>query len=169
MVLQGLWQALEASSLGQYVASSSWAFPTIETIHVIAIVTVVGSILIVDLRLLGLASNESRVTELSNDTLPWTWGAFALAMISGSLLFISKATTYMVNPYFLWKMVLILLAGVNMGVFHLFTWRTVKLWDTHPSAPLAAKIAGGLSLGFWVAVVFVARAIGFTLDKYSAS
>jgi hypothetical protein len=169
MVLQGLWQALEASSLGQYIASSSWAFPTIETVHVIAIVTVVGSILIVDLRLLGLASNESRVTELSNDTLPWTWGAFALAMISGSLLFISKATTYMVNPYFLWKMVLILLAGVNMGVFHVFTWRTVKLWDTDRSAPLAAKIAGGMSLTFWVVVVFVARAIGFTLDKYSPS
>ena len=73
MILQGLWQGLENSGLGQYIASSSWAFPTIETAHVIAIVTVLGSIAIVDLRLLGFASTETRVTELSHDTLPLTW------------------------------------------------------------------------------------------------
>jgi hypothetical protein len=169
MILQGLWQGLENSGLGQYIASSSWAFPTIETVHVIAIVTVLGSIAIVDLRLLGLASTETKVTELSHDTLPLTWGAFAIAVVSGLLLFISKATTYMVNPYFLSKMVLIALAGINMGVFHLLTWRTINQWDRNPQVPLAAKIAGGTSLGFWVFVVFVARAIGFTLDKYSPS
>jgi hypothetical protein len=169
MILQGLWQWLENSALGQYIAASSWAFPTIETVHVIAIVTVVGSIAVMDLRLLGLASKESRVTEMSNDTLPWTWGAFVIAMISGGLLFISKATTYMVNPFFLWKMVLIAIAGVNMLVFHLITWKTVKVWDADPQLPRGAKIAGGVSLGFWIVVVFVARAIGFTLDKFSQS
>jgi len=169
MILQGLWQGLENSALGQYVAASSWAFPTIETVHVIAIVTVVGSIAVMDLRLLGVASKESAVTEMSRDTLPWTWGAFVIAMISGLLLFISKATTYMVNPFFLSKMVLILIAGINMGIFHLITWRTVKHWDTSPEVPRGAKIAGGVSLGFWVIVVFVARAIGFTLDKFSQS
>jgi hypothetical protein len=168
MFLQGLWQALEGSALGQYIAASSWAFPTFETVHVIAIVTVVGSIAVMDLRLLGLASKDSPVTEVSNDTLPWTWGAFAVAMVTGLLLFISKATTYIVNPYFLWKMVLILLAGVNMAVFHLITWPSVKDWDIGREAPRAAKIAGGLSLGFWVVVVFVARAIGFTLDKFGS-
>ena len=166
MILQGLWQGLENSALGQYVAASSWAFPTIETVHVVAIVTVVGSVAVMDLRLLGVASKETAVTEMSRDTLPWTWGAFVLAMISGSLLFISKATTYMVNPFFLWKMVLIALAGVNMGVFHLITWRTVKTWDTAPEPPKGAKLAGGLSVGLWVVVVFIARAIGFTLDKF---
>jgi hypothetical protein len=168
MILQGLWQGLENSALGQYIAASSWAFPTIETVHVIAIVTVVGSIAVMDLRLLGLASKESPVTEMSTDTLPWTWGAFVIALISGGLLFISKATTYMVNPFFLWKMVLIAIAGLNMAVFHVLTWRTVKQWDVGP-LPRGAKIAGGVSLGFWIVVVFVARAIGFTLDKFSQS
>ena len=168
MILQGLWQGLENSALGQYVAASSWAFPTIETVHVIAIVTVVGSIAVMDLRLLGVASKECAVTEMSKDTLPWTWGAFVIAMISGTLLFISKATTYMVNPFFLWKMVLIAIAGINMGIFHVFTWRTVKNWDVGCEVPRAGKIAGGVSLGFWVIVVFVARAIGFTLDKFAS-
>ncbi len=89
-------------------------------------------------------------------------------MVTGSLLFISKATNYMANPFFLSKMVLIVLAGANMAVFHVFTWRTVKTWDSGCAVPLPGKIAGGLSLGFWVVVVFVARAIGFTLDKYSS-
>ncbi len=168
MFLQGLWQALEGSAVGQYVAASTWAFPTLESVHVVAIVTVVGSIAVMDLRLIGVASNECAVTELSKDTLPWTWGAFGLAMITGALLFVSKATSYIVNPFFLWKMALIALAGANMGVFHLFTWRTVKHWDTGCAVPLPGKIAGGLSLGFWVIVVFVARAIGFTLDKYAS-
>ena len=133
----------------------------------IAIVTVVGTVAVMDLRLLGLASTQSAVTEMSRDTLPWTWGAFVLAMITGGLLFMSKATTYMVNPFFLWKMVLIAVAGVNMAIFHFFTWRTVKHWDQGVEVPMPGKIAGGLSLGFWIVVVFVARAIGFTLDIFS--
>jgi hypothetical protein len=169
MIFPALWQGIENLPLSQYVASSSWAFPTFESIHVIAIVTVVGTIAVMDLRLLGLASTSNAVTEMSRDTLPWTWGAFVVAMITGTLLFMSKATSYIVNPFFVWKMVLIVLAGVNMAIFHFFTWRTVKHWDQGMEVPLGGKIAGGLSLGFWVVVVCVARWIGFTLDKYSTN
>jgi hypothetical protein len=166
MNLQPVWEALEASPVGDFVASSSWAFPTIECIHVIAIVTVVGTVMIMDLRLLGLASKSCAVTEISSDTLPWTWGAFVLAAISGSLLFVSKAHIYMIDPWFLWKMGLIVVAGVNMGIFHFFTWKSVHAWNSDCAVPLAGKIAGGLSLFFWVLVVFCARLIGFTLGIY---
>ena len=169
MFFPAFWQWVENLPLSQYIAASTWAFPTFESIHVIAIVTVVGSVAIMDLRLLGLASKESAVTEMSRDTLPWTWGAFGVAMITGLLLFISKATSYMVNPFFVWKMVLIAIAGLNMAIFHFFTWRTVKHWDQGTAVPLGGKIAGGLSLGFWVVVVCVARWIGFTLDKFATN
>ena len=166
MLFPKLWPAIEASAVGQFVASSSWAFPTLESIHVMAIVTVVGTIAVMDLRLLGLASKDSPVTTISNDTLPWTWGAFVLAGITGSLIFVSKATNYVVNPFFLWKLVMIVVAGLNMAVFHLFTWRSVHKWNSDTDIPLGGKIAGGLSLVFWVVVMFLGRAIGFTLDKY---
>jgi len=169
MFLKALWPALEASPVGQYIQASSWAFPTIETVHVIAFVTVVGTIAVMDLRLLGVASHRWPVTSISNDTLPWTWGAFVVAMVSGSLLFVSKASEYVVNANFQWKMILIVLAGVNMAVFHVFTWRSVHKWDTDTAVPLGGKIAGGLSLFLWILVVFFARAIGFTLDLYSQS
>ena len=166
MNLTNLWQTLESSSLGAFIAGSDWAFPTIECIHVIALVTVVGSIAVMDLRLLGVASPSWAVTALSRDTLPFTWGAFVLAAITGSLLFVSKAHVYVESPWFLLKMGCIALAGINMGVFHFTVWRTVHAWDTDRAVPRAGKIAAGLSLFFWILVVFFGRVIGFTLGLY---
>ncbi|HWJ69664.1 MAG TPA: hypothetical protein VNS79_14735, partial [Sphingobium sp.] len=75
-------------------------------------------------------------------------------------------TSYMANPYFLIKMGLLILAGLNMAVFHAVTWRTVNDWDNSPVLPTGAKIAGALSLLFWLGVIFFGRAIGFTLGIY---
>jgi hypothetical protein len=161
-----IWESIEYSTLGVTIAESTWMFPTIETLHVIGLVTVLGMIAIVDLRLIGVASRQLAVTKLSRDTLPWVWGAFALAAVTGLLLFISKASSYVINPYFLWKMVMLALAGLNMLYFNLMTSRTVKHWDLDPSVPFAAKLAGALSLIFWLAVVFFGRAIGFTLGIF---
>src|SRR5688572_27978501 len=161
-----IWESIEYSELGITIAESTWMFPTLETLHVIALVTVLGMIAIVDLRLIGVSSRALAVTKLSKDTLPWVWGAFGLAAITGGLLFISKASSYVINPYFLWKMGMLVLAGMNMMYFHFFTYRTVEHWDLDPSVPLGAKVAGGLSLVFWLLVVFFGRAIGFTLGIF---
>jgi hypothetical protein len=161
-----IWESIEYSSLGTTIAESTWMFPTIESIHVIALVTVLGTIMIMDLRLVGAASRNVAVTQLSKDTLPFTWAGFVLAAITGSLLFVSKATSYVANPYFLWKLVMLSLAGLNMMYFHFFTYRTVEHWDLDPSIPKGAKVAGGLSLLCWLAVLFFGRAIGFTLGIF---
>lgn len=166
MNLQSLWDALEASPVGDFVASSAWAFPAIESVHVIAIVTVVGTIAIMDLRLLGLTSRGWTAMQMSNDTLRWTWLGFALAVISGTLLFVSKAHIYAKEPWFLWKMVLLGAAGVNMAVFHLGAWKQVVGWNRDASPPAAAKLAAGLSLAFWITAVVLGRFIGFTLGQY---
>ena len=165
MDLQPLWEKIELSPVGDFVASSSWAFPTLETIHVIAIATVFGTVAIMDLRLLGLASNTDRVTDLSRDTLTWTWGAFLLAALSGTLLWVSKVHVYMRDPWFYIKMSLIVVAGINMAIFHSVTWKTIGQWDKG-KPPQAAKIAGLASVGIWILVVFCARVIGFTLGVY---
>ena len=164
--LTGLWAWLEASPMGTFVAGSDWAFPTIESIHVIAIVTVVGSIAVMDLRLLGAASRDHAVTLLSRDTLPWTWGAFVVAAISGLLLFTSKAHIYAIDPWFIAKMAVMLLAGISMAIFHATTWKAVHNWDSDCEIPTAGKVAAGLSLFFWVIVIFCGRLIGFTLGLY---
>lgn len=163
---ENIWQSIEYSGLGLFVAESTWAFPALETLHVIALVTVVGTIAIMDLRMIGVAGRNWAVSDLSKDTLPWTWGAFVMAAITGGLLFISKASSYVINPYFLWKMGMLVLAGLNMMYFHFITYRTVEHWDRDPTVPVAVRVAGILSLVFWILVVFFGRAIGFTLGIF---
>ncbi|MBT2134445.1 hypothetical protein KK137_08885 [Croceibacterium sp. LX-88] len=161
-----LWERIEYSTLGTTIAESTWMFPALETAHVIALVTVIGTIALVDLRLVGVKGHALRVSQLAKDTLPLTWGAFALAALTGGLLFCSKASSYMINPWFLGKMALLALAGLNMMYFHMTTWRTVEHWEQDPSFPTMAKVAGWLSLVFWLGVVFCGRAIGFTLGIF---
>lgn len=166
-MLDNLWSSIEASTLGTTIASSEWLFPTIETAHVIAIVTVIGAILVMDLRLLGVTSRNRTVSAVEKDTVPLSLLAFVLAVITGVLLFISKATTYMANPYFLWKMGLLVLAGINMLVFHRIISKGRERWGAAGmSTPTAAKVAGLLSLAFWIIIPFCGRVIGFTLGVY---
>ena len=138
-------------------------FPWIESFHVLAIVLVVGTISIVDLRLLGLASRNRAVTILMRETLPCTWAAFVVAVVTGSLLFSSNAPKYAHNVYFQAKMALLVLAAGNMMVFHLIGARDIVRWDATAATPIAAKTAGGISLLVWIAVVVCGRWIGFTL------
>ena len=141
--------------------STSWLFPFFETLHVFGLATVIGSIALVDLRLLSLVNRNQAVTRLSEEVLPWTWGGFALAIVTGGLIFMGGADHYVRNTAFQLKMLLLLLAGANMLAFHLVAWRNVGRWDCDPNPPLAAKIAGALSLLFWICVVAAGRWIAF--------
>ena len=152
---------LEATPLAVSITESEWMFPTIETIHVLALTLVVGSIAMLDLRILGVSNRSLGVMQLSDETLPWTWGAFVVAAISGSLMFVSAATKYYGNVPFRIKLVLLALAGINMAVFHVTAYRAVHTWNTSLPTPTAARVAGSLSLIFWIGVVVAGRWIGF--------
>lgn len=153
---------IEHTAPATAIRESAILFPLIESIHVIALTFVVGSIWIVDLRLLGIASRNRPMTKLTNEILPWTWGSFVLAAVTGLLLFSSIATRYYENIPFRIKLVLLALAGLNMLLFHSTTYRSVANWDTDAKPPTAARVAGGASIAFWVAIVAVGRWIGFT-------
>jgi hypothetical protein len=161
--LRTLIAGLEQSGLAQSIREDDTLFPLIESIHVLAICLVVGSILAVDLRLLGLASLRQPVSRVTNGILPLTWCAFALALASGSLLFISNAAKYLENGYFLAKMALICAAGLNMAVFHAFGAKDLPHWESAPRPPLRARLAGAISISVWIAVVACGRWIGFTM------
>ena len=161
--ITALLETLQASSWAVFIHKTAWAFTTVEVVHVFAVSLLLGTIAIVDLRLLGVASTKRPFAELSRQVLPFTWGAFALAVIAGSLLFISRATEYFVNPVFWIKMVLIVVAGINMAIFEFKTVRGVQEWNLSASPPTAARLAGGISIGCWLLVLFFGRLIAFTL------
>lgn len=161
MAIQSLAETLEATSFSVYLAESAWAFPTVETIHVIFLVLVVGSIYLVDLRLVGLAPRTRSVRALTHDLLPLTWIGFALAALTGAMMFVSRATSYIENTAFLIKVVLLVLAAANMLFFHFGAYRTVAAWDVDVMPPPLARLAGALSLLLWTAVIVAGRWIGF--------
>jgi hypothetical protein len=140
---------------------TEWLFPIIETLHVMSLTLVVGSIAMVDLRLLSLASRDSSISRLSDEVLPWTWTAWCAAAVFGTLMFISKADTYAGNLQFRLKFVCMGLAALNMLILKFGAYRQVARWDSGET-PMSAKVAGALSLLLWIGVVFFGRWVGFT-------
>ncbi len=140
----------------QDFAADANAFATVETIHALAATLVVGTILFVDLRLLGFIGRNNAVTRASR-ILSYTWIAFLFAALSGLLLWAVNATRYSHAEPFQVKMLLILAAGINMAVFHFGIWQSVGAWDENTPTPAAAKVAGTLSLLFWIGALFYGR------------
>jgi hypothetical protein len=163
MAIVDFLQALEDTGFSTTIRENGYFFPALESIHVIALVSVVGSIVAVDLRLLGLASREQPVTRMTRDLLPWTWGAFIVAAITGLILFSSTPVRYFENPLLRIKFFFMALAGINMLVFHFVTWKSVAQWDTGDVIPSSARMAGGMSLLLWATVIVFGRWVGFTL------
>ncbi|WP_022681547.1 DUF6644 family protein [Sphingobium bisphenolivorans] len=149
---------LSESPLSIALTDFEIAFPAIESLHVIALTLVVGSIALVDLHLLGLAWRRRDASDLMRSILPITWLAFAFALLTGLLLFAANPISYSANFYFLAKLSLLVLAGVNMLAFHLFSHRHLAT----PGA-LAPKLSGAASLTLWLTIVTFGRWIGFTL------
>jgi hypothetical protein len=168
-MMQRFWELIsyfEDSGLADNIRENDVLFPLIESVHVLSICLVVGSILVVDLRLLGLASINRPVSRITSGILPLTWSAFAVAVASGLLLFISNATKYLENGYFVAKIFLICAAGLNMAVFHAISAKDLPRWENEAALPLPARLAGGLSILLWVSVVTCGRWIGFTMEVH---
>jgi uncharacterized protein DUF6644 len=153
-------RALEHMPFAVAIAKSNWLFPLIETLHVLAFTIVVGSVAMLDLRLLGLGSMRRPLSELMRSVLPWIWSAFVVAAICGVLLFSSKASTYYVNVPLRIKLTCLILAAANMLIFHRGA-RGIPAWECGP-LPLRARVAGGISLALWIAIIASGRWIGFT-------
>ena len=163
MELDAVFKWLFETSFAITIHESEAIFPWIESFHVLAITLVVGSIAIVDLRLLGFASLDRTVARLTKDVLPCTWVAFAVAATTGAALFASNAVNYSHNFYFQGKMVLLLVAGINMLIFQFLIGRDIERWNASSQTPMAAKVSAAVSLVLWVGVVGFGRWIGFTL------
>jgi hypothetical protein len=160
-------KSLEDSGLATTIRNSAYLFPSLEAAHVIGLGLMLGTITVVDLRLLGLASRARSAERVSSEVLVWTWAAFAVAALTGVAMFTTNARVYAHNAAFLVKLCLLAAAGINMLTFHLTAARTMDRWD-HRAAPPIGKAAAALSLALWVAVVFAGRVIGFTTTGVQA-
>lgn len=152
---------LVQTPVAEATVNFEYLFPLLESIHVIGVGLVIGTIGLVDLRLLGWAWTQRPVRDVASHMLPIAWTGFAIAVLSGALMFVANATSYIENRLFLIKLVVLCIAGLNMLVFHRLTWKSIDTWDTAHRPPTAARSAGAVSLSCWIVVVFLGRWVGF--------
>ena len=161
MFLLSICQWVDSTRLSAIVRQSNWLFSTLDTVHTLGIILVAGTIMLVDLRLLGLGLRSVPVVQLVARIVPATLGGFGLMVVSGGLLFSSEAVKMYHSPAFRIKMLLLALAGLNALIFHRTIYRDVAHWDPASAAPVPARLAGLLSLLFWIGIIAAGRAIAY--------
>ncbi len=139
---------------------STWIYPLLESIHVLAAVMVFGAIFTVDLALLGIAAQSYSIQRLVKELVPWSVVAFVIAVITGVGMFITRVSGYLTNDAFLWKLFLLLIAGLNIFIFHRWILPSLSVLEGAGKEPLRARLSGGLSLLLWAGVMLAGRWIG---------
>lgn len=153
-VASSIFEWLTTSPWANAMNGPEWAFPVVQSLHFMGFALSVGTVAIVDLRLLGLTLRRQTAGQLAADLAPWTLAGFAVMLITGFLMFSADALVYHVNPSFRFKMTCLTVALL----FHYTLHRKAAGAGV---SPWAAKLAGALSLALWTAVIAGGRMIAF--------
>ena len=156
MSLRSWFEWVDAFPSSIAMRESLYAFPVLLTIHVISLAMFAGLVVMMDLRLLGVAYRGTPFSEVQARLFPWQMVGMVVTSLAGLLLFYAQPMRYFGRVLYWIKMALMVLAGVNALLFHLTTYRSVAKWDT-AGPPLGAKVAGGLSLALWAGIVAFGR------------
>jgi hypothetical protein len=144
-----VWESLEQVGWVKVLATTGWLYSSVSVIHYFTLFFFIGTIVLVDLRILGLAGRGQTISLLAEQLLPWTWIGFTLAVISGFLLFTTDAGDYAPDHVFQAKMLVILLALIFTVIVH----RGQRKWNLLPAIPLGVKVIAALSLLLWLGAI----------------
>jgi hypothetical protein len=164
MSLLEIAQAVEASGFGTALRESRYGFPSLIMVHLTGLLITVGTISLWDLRLLGVSLRATPVSRVGKALLPWTWTGFGVMALSGGAMVSMEAGRLYPNTAFRVKLILLILAFVNMLTFHLSVYRSVARWDCDAITPARARVAGAISLAVWLGLLTAGRAIGYTIN-----
>ncbi len=140
---------LQDNSLIALVNGTAWTAAAMEIVHYFSMFILVGSMVIVDLRILGLVRGPLRATQLADRLFPWMWISLAFNFLSGFLMFAGSAPSYYGNDIFYYKITVILLAIAA----NILVQKKIREWDRLPAMPAWAKLLAAVSIGLWVAAI----------------
>jgi uncharacterized membrane protein len=144
-----LCRLLQDNSLIAAINGTAWTAAAVEIIHYFSIFILVGAMVIVDLRVLGLVARRQDATQLAGRLFPWIWISLALNFLSGFVMFAGSATAYYRNDIFYDKMYVIILAIVA----NIFVQQKVRKWNQLPAMPTWAKFLAVVSIGLWIGAI----------------
>ena len=155
------WLAATPGSIALH--ESRYLFLAILMVHVLTLSVLVGTAVMVDLRLLGLTLRRLPASEVLARLLPWSGAGFVVMIVSGALLFYAAPVNQYQNLFFRLKMVTLALVVANAWVFRRTAYRKLADWDLHPVPPRAARVAGGVSLFLWAVMITLGRMIPYQM------
>jgi hypothetical protein len=156
---------LQQTPISVSIRESIWVFPILDAVHCVGIVLIAGTIVIVDLRLLGFGMRRESVSSVIAQVLPWTLFGFAFMFVTGSLLAWAEPVKLYHSVFFRWKLLFLALAGLNALLFHYGIYRGAVRWDDATFTPARARLAGAVSIACWISVIAAGRAIGYELSR----
>lgn len=140
---------------------SRYVFLIVLTVHVLTLSVFVGTAVMIDLRLLGIALTRVPVSQVMTRLLPWSGAGFLVMIASGALLFYSAPLLRYENVFFRLKMAALVLAVINAWLFHRMSYRSIAEWDRDPVPPRGARTAGALSLVLWAIIITAGRMMAY--------
>jgi hypothetical protein len=161
MSLVAFAEHVEQWPLAIYIAESRYAFPLIEGVHLIGLSIAVGLLFITDLRLAGVVLKRLPAVQVLHQLRPWVLGGFVVIFVTGGLLFLASASSLVTSAIFAWKLLFIVLAGLNAAYFEFVIVRKTEVRDGQAVLPHAAKYAAIASLGLWSVVIVCGRMIPY--------
>jgi hypothetical protein len=158
------WLAQTRASVAMH--ESIWAFPIVESVHVLGLCLFLGMAVLWDFRLLGVTFEEVPASEVNGRLMPWMWIGAVIMVVSGIFVFLNDPIRYYNNIFFRIKAVLLVLAVLNAWVFQSGAFRRIADWDRSKPTPSKAKLAGVTSLVLWAGIVVAGRMIAYNwFDK----
>ena len=157
MHLVDFFQWLNASAASVWLREGEWQFPIIETIHILGLGLSVGTIMWIDLRLMGLVTKQHRVSAIVGPLEPWAIAGFVVMFASGLLLFLAEPMKCFTTLSFQLKAIMLVLTGLNVWYFHAKVYPSVPDWDTAPRIPWQAKMVGASSMVLWFGIIIAGR------------
>ncbi|MEN8161525.1 MAG: DUF6644 family protein [Myxococcota bacterium] len=161
MSLLGFCEWLASTGWSIALHESLYVYPLVETTHVLSLLLFVGTVCLVDLRLLGFLFRDVAVSEVTGRILPWTVAGFTIAVVTGALLFFAIPVRTYQSVFFRIKVVMLLVAGVNALLFHRHAASTAPAWDRLTTPPRRVRAAGAVSLFAWTTVIVMGRMIAY--------
>jgi hypothetical protein len=152
---------LAATRASATIQDVSWIIPTVQTIHILSIAIVMSSVLLVDLRVLGVISRGQPLQVVARRFLPWIWITLVVLLLSGSTLIVGEPGRSLQNPAFIAKMSMLVTVTLLTLFFQSGLKSDAQYWERSPGRRAAGRLLAGLSLILWVGIVFAGRWIAY--------
>jgi hypothetical protein len=152
---------LSESAVSQVIQTTEWVIPTVQTVHILAVAAVLSSILLVNLRFIGLRGQNQSIAVVTARYVPIVWYGLPILLATGATLIIAEPSRSLQNPVFVLKMALVLLAAGATLAYRIPLRRDPGFWDCSASRRRLAGVLACLTMPLWVAIVFAGRWIAY--------